>query len=640
MALKLKWLQLKSFRSFVDETRVDFPESGLVLLRGSNPVTHDSSGAGKSTLLLAISYALDMCPLSATDLQSWNTEEPLQVTLALDTDEGEVVIHRGKKNSISIAGKNYTGAKVIAENLRRVVGLDADTLRTLTYRPQDSRGVFLSLADAGKKEFLSSILGLTDIEQAVESAEATAKQLTQTTATEEAACKEMTGMVAMLSEQLKGLPQPQETPPSPEALRLVVDDLDSRVQEAWATAERLKDLASQNPELTKMRDLLRAAQSHRERMSQEDTQLRREFSKKQEKLRQELQVVIRAEAQKNHDLAQIAQNRAQLEKARQGACVTCQRPWDQSQAYAAQLEHVTVELEKRVVAAEEVCGSKRALEEELRKIFTENPLIRQFSDNISMMDRRIHEKALESAAGAVTEAQEKVLTLKQQKSEVLSQINGIEFQIKSVQQSNARIEVSRKQFTDTLTQNQNRLQARQTELNRIRVELAAELDFVAAMGPRGFLGAIFEEVLSEIEAEANERLGRLANVSHLTVHFSTETVTQKGVVNKAILTTVFVDGKEAKLKTLSGGQFTSLDGVVDLAVGAVIQRRSGVVPGWLCLDECWNGQGVATKENDFDVLREYACDRLVLVIDHTTEVVEAFNQIIEVEYVDGKSRIK
>jgi DNA repair exonuclease SbcCD ATPase subunit len=154
------------------------------------------------------------------------------------------------------------------------------------------------------------------------------------------------------------------------------------------------------------------------------------------------------------------------------------------------------------------------------------------------------------------------------------------------------------------------------------------------------LGAIFEEVLAEIEAEANERLGRLANVSHLTVHFSTETVTQKGVVNKAILTTVFVDGKEAKLKTLSGGQFTSLDGVVDLAVGAVIQRRSGVVPGWLCLDECWNGQGVATKEAVLEVLKEYALNRLVLVIDHSSEFVEAFNQTIVVEYVDGKSRIK
>lgn len=640
MPLKLKWLQLRSFRSFVDETRVDFPESGLVLLRGSNPVTHDSSGAGKSTLLLAISYALDMCPLSATDLQSWNTEEPLQVTLALDTDEGEVVVHRGKKNSISIAGKNYTGAKVISENLRRVIGLDADTLRTLTYRPQDSRGVFLSLADAGKKEFLSSILGLTDIEQAVESAEATAKQLCQTVASEEAACKEATGMVAMLSEQLRGLPQPQEVPASPEPLRLVVDDLDARVQEAWATAERLREMAGQDPELIQMRDLLRAAQSHRERLAQEDTQLRRDFSKRQEKFRQELQQLMRVEAQKKHDLAQIKHNRGLIEKARQGICVTCQRPWEQSQEYVTQLEQANVELEKRVIEAE-VAGQGRAqLEEELRKTFAENPLIRQFSDNISMLDRRLHEKAIESAAGAVTEAQEKVLALKQQKSEVLAQINSIEFQIKSIQQSNARIDASRKQFADNLTQSQSRLQARLGELERIRVAAAAELDFVAAMGPRGFLGAIFEEVLAEIEAETNERLGRLANVSHMTVHFSTETVTQKGVVNKAILTTVFVDGKEAKLKTLSGGQFTSLDGVVDLAVGAVVQRRSGVVPGWLCLDECWNGQGVATKEAALDVLKEYACNRLVLVVDHSSEFVEAFNQTIEVEYVDGKSRIK
>jgi DNA repair exonuclease SbcCD ATPase subunit len=398
-------------------------------------------------------------------------------------------------------------------------------------------------------------------------------------------------------------------------------------------------MAGQNPELLQMRELLRATQAHRDRLSQEDTQLRREFSKKQEKLRQELQQLTRIEAQKNQDVAQIKQNLAHLAKARQGMCVMCQRPWEQAQTHVAQLEQANAELEKRIVAAEETCTNLASLEAELRQVFAENPLVRKFSDAASVLDKRLHEKALECAAGPVTDAQEKVLGLKQQKSEVLAQINSIEFQIRSVQQVNARLETSSKQFKDNLLQTKNCLQSRTEALEKSRIELAAELDFVAAMGPRGFLGAIFEEVLAEIQAETNERLGRLANVSHITVRFSTETVTQKGIVNKAILTTVFLDGQEAKLKTLSGGQFTSLDGVVDLAVGAVIQRRSGVVPGWLCLDECWNGQGVATKEAVLEVLKEYARDRLVLVIDHSSEFVEAFNQTIEVEYVDGKSRI-
>ena len=83
--LVLKSLSLAGFRSFVEQATVEFPESGLVLVRGTNTDSSGvSSGSGKSSLLLGISYALGYCPFPATELQSWYGDNDLSVTAVFD----------------------------------------------------------------------------------------------------------------------------------------------------------------------------------------------------------------------------------------------------------------------------------------------------------------------------------------------------------------------------------------------------------------------------------------------------------------------------------------------------------------------------------------------------------------------------
>jgi DNA repair exonuclease SbcCD ATPase subunit len=57
------------------------------------------------------------------------------------------------------------------------------------------------------------------------------------------------------------------------------------------------------------------------------------------------------------------------------------------------------------------------------------------------------------------------------------------------------------------------------------------------------------------------------------------------------------------------------------------------------LDESFNGQGNVTKEANMEVLREYAQEKLVVVIDHNSEFKEMFTQFIDVVYKDGRSEI-
>lgn len=168
----------------------------------------------------------------------------------------------------------------------------------------------------------------------------------------------------------------------------------------------------------------------------------------------------------------------------------------------------------------------------------------------------------------------------------------------------------------------------------------AEADFADLVGRNGFLGAIFDEILAEVEVETNEVLARIPNTADWMFRFLSETVTQKGQVKRAIKALVSVDGYEVDVSVgPSGGQRSTVDLAVDLSVLRVVERRTGASPGWLFLDEPFEGLGVIEKEAWAEVLRGHAQDKLIVVIDHASETQELFDVAIGVEYRAGETTV-
>lgn len=169
--------------------------------------------------------------------------------------------------------------------------------------------------------------------------------------------------------------------------------------------------------------------------------------------------------------------------------------------------------------------------------------------------------------------------------------------------------------------------------------LDAEQDFLELL--KSFLTAIFDEVLAEIAWNANEMLRNVPNVAHVTVGFRSESTTAKGTVKRALIPYVTLYGVERNPKTaLSGGMATAVDLAVDLAVRKVITARTGHKPGWLVLDECFEGLGMAEKEACMGLLQQAAHDTLILVVDHMTEFKEMFSQRFTVTATNGRSQIE
>jgi hypothetical protein len=177
-----------------------------------------------------------------------------------------------------------------------------------------------------------------------------------------------------------------------------------------------------------------------------------------------------------------------------------------------------------------------------------------------------------------------------------------------------------------------------TKLDLTHGALLEEQDLLEML--KAFLTAIYDEVLEEIAYSTNLMLARVPNVAHVTIKFKSETTTQKGTTKRAITPLVSLGGGERPLRSaLSGGMMSAVELAVDLAVRKVISARSGAIPGWLVLDECFEGLGVADKESCLELLKQAAQDTLILVIDHSSETKELFSQVIEVENINGRSKI-
>ena len=639
--VRLQWLKLRAFRSFAEEARIDFPASGLLLIRGKNLSNQDPSGTGKSTIMLAVAYALDICPFPASELQSWLTDKDMQVQLGLETPTGEVVISRGKKNSIKIGDRTVTSAKAIAEELRAIFGLDSETLSAITYRAQNTKGLFLSLTDSEKKEFLTRLLGLVNIELAVDKAEERIKALKPHVEAAEANLTAFRSDLATL--QAQEFPAPEDD----KALRaefMVLDatriDLEAREKEVQAQAQGKRSKVKDDPELVKLSTYINAAKAQYE-VALEAQQVReREFRANQEVLRKKLVDIAQRDTMMLNYRKEMEANQAQMAKLVAGHCPTCNRAWEDAAAKAKALEAQIQNLEATIGSLSRQQGDRQRLEQELRVGFSADPNVEKLRTLQVQLNAQFQDKANNLLNASTAELTSTLNAIKVELGSVLSRISGIGQQLNMVKSVNDKLLQSRQFAERNIAGVQAKIQTHEASIVGLQTELSAERDFVALMGREGFLGVIFDDVLKEIEAEANERLARLANVSHVTIQFKSEVTTGKGTIKRSITPVVSINGQEARLDSgLSGGMYTSVEGQVDLAVMAVVQRRTGSLPGFLFLDESFNGQGNVTKEATMEVLREYAQEKLVVVIDHNSEFKELFTQFIDVVYKDGRSEI-
>lgn len=632
--IRLKSLHIEGFRRFTEPTVIDFPETGLMLIDGD-------SGAGKSTILQAIAYALDICPFPATTLRSW-TGETLQVVLTIESAGRIIKIARGAKNYIQYDSEEpKTGVKAVKEELVKVFGMPPELLSALTYRPQDTLGMFLSKDDAEKKEFLAQVLGLTAIETALERADLRRKELSNRLTFAQGILTEREAGLRRVLEQVNEIsPAPEETADlglRVSAANEVVERLANELvgMEAVFTQNHSQFLAKCEAERQVKMSKIAQAEAILVKMQGDRESATRAYNKNRTELHTRL-----ASAQK--DLASVDAARKELAKLqtevdalKKNTCYVCHQPFTAELAIderTDKIEELGTLIASEPVLRQRVDDFRLAIE----NLTVPQPdpkeaklvgVISTLESEIKWLGKSITDPGLIRLQNEIDAKKKTLYTAKSDLADaklVLAQHRAA---------AEAKL-ASKKKAESVKDEAVKQVDTQRAEVAKIESQLHAELDFIGLLGREGFLGIIFDEVLAEIATHANTTLGQLANTSHVSVGFRAENA--KG---KRTIAPVFFVGEHETTRTsgLSGGMGASADLAVDLGVAAVVEARLGTAPGWLCLDESFNGMPKTTRESVLEILQQYSKDRLILVIDHATELKEFFPVRLQVKQENGRS---
>jgi DNA repair exonuclease SbcCD ATPase subunit len=696
MAIRLTQLTLQGFRSFEQPTTIDFPETGLVLFQGP-------SGAGKSTVLMGIAYALGYSPYPATELKSWYGDEAMSVRAYLTgTKEGDANIHRGASTSLHTEKGDTKGAAAVNAELPKVLGMDTDLLSALTYRPQKTSGLFLSKTNSEMQDFLTTLLGLHKYEQAIEASGESVKDLVGKFANlVDVQSQLMVEVTTMGMETFPDLEDPRIFQKLVDEAQKLADEQKNALAKCeegnidfkarWNNEvkiiktvgeteyEKLLQLKpviapTRNVKIDNLEVLIEQAKARLAKLEAAEVERAALWQAAVDDAKVHVQQAEYAMATLPGLLGQKTELEWNIAELKGETCPRCRQPWIESKSDLVQTQEDLAELEEDIRKARNADlardGWNSTLADHKKELAKVDPKIAQFKEMIHNLDVERFGETCTLQEKFNTSVKEWEATVTQSKLDIQKRINRINEahqanydamlkiskliaedyakalegvnEAKKVHREcevrNAIIAKDRKRHEEALATTKARLEDASEKVKATQDALSIEQDFLELL--KTFLTAIFDEVLAEIAWNANQMLMHVPNVAHVTVGFRSESATAKGTIKRAIAPFVNISGVERNPKTaLSGGMSTAVELAVDLAVRKVISVRTGVNPGWLVLDECFEGLGIAEKEASMGLLQQAASDTLILVVDHSTEFKEMFSKSFTVTSENGRSII-
>lgn len=691
-----------AFGSLVSPFEMHFPEFGLVLLRGENLDTKGSSASGKSTLLHALNYPLGTCPVPLTALQSWYTKEVPRVSGTYNIDGKMVKISRGKRFLLEIDGVLFNGsADQKEEKIDELFGIDAEMRLALTYRGQRKPGLFLTKTDKKKKEFLTKLLRLDKFEEEQKKALAAVKELEEKILVLNARLQDLLARLdtlrgmgdgaeaeASLAAIVKEIETHQALQTKYEktvkAMRsdaeivhqFALDLFKPQLDEADGVIAYMEHVTIVRPPMTPEWEKLKAMevviQTRLGRLEADDFERMKAQLAEAEDLRNRWQALA-MQAQGVHKLgADRDRVAANMEQLAENKCPTCLREWEEAlvrlEDLKIELEQINAEMDELQFVKEEA-GRLKAEYDDLPKTIEANPLIAQMRGALEKCkaDAAAEEtKSLADAnlraqdhAGAIKAARAKRQELSYEsynaaaakRDEVLAGVDGLELLARQERDAKIRKELTRQKLAEEVgAVRERRRQVAdgektaaelRAELEPLQVALAKERDFSHLTGREAFRGKVFDEALDAISAETNLILASIANTRNCTLEFKSDDETQDGKLRQEIVPEITINGHKAHSLDWgpSGGMLSAIELAVDLAVGRIIAERTGVCPGWLILDESFDGLGPREKDTCLEMLQLYAADRLVIIVDHTSETAGFFTKNITVRSSGGISTL-
>jgi DNA repair protein SbcC/Rad50 len=171
---------------------------------------------------------------------------------------------------------------------------------------------------------------------------------------------------------------------------------------------------------------------------------------------------------------------------------------------------------------------------------------------------------------------------------------------------------------------------RRTRLVEAQREQAVYEQLVRAFGKQGVQALIIESALPEIEAVANDLLGRMTN-NRMHVTLETQRENQKGEVRETLEIKIADEWGTRNYEMFSGGEAFRINLALRIALSKLLARRAGAPLPTLVIDEGFGTQDAAARERLIEAINVIQQDfRMLLLVTHIDELKDLFETRIEV----------
>lgn len=700
--LTLKSLSFIAGGRFVERQTIDFTRLGpLAQVIALNENTGGSSGGGKSTIFKLLDFLLGLNQIPAGVLQSRLTDETLDVEGLFDWDGLPVRIQRGKKYLIDVNGDITTGnAKKTDELLAKILGMDDKLFRKILHKRQKEGGFFLKMTGGEVHKFMIVCLSqeaeaakiitldleiakwnkkITELQSSLQSA------TTGLTATNNAISlafepkctvdqsivdnlwakqEENRGLLEGLKENNKR--ELKELQAQKPAVNFAPFDRTKILELEKATAQRLKEISAlENAE----KDSKRVAETAEKDRQRAASQAVMEASYSIQALKAKVALGLKAQTEAE-DLA------AQITKLRQSICHFCERGgWltdtakakeEQLMARLRELKTIVVdgkkaesgipELESGFLAIKEAVAARplplsalldhsmtvralkasNELEEQILKVLRGEE--RTHNDTVSKENQAIlvafalKENTLRSAHSAVEMGVQEIFAKSQ------SDYNSAANEWKNYKAALAK-------FQESAVQMQTHKKGYEDKMASVALELLfcseqLELAIESKKEIKSYLSASFEDALESIGDMATNLIRGIPNMATATIQFEGLKETKDGKIKEEINAVLHMDGElSIPIKSLSGGEESSTDLAIDLAVINFIEERTGKGINLMILDEPFDGLDFECSSNALEMLKNSNLGKTILIVDHNPVLKEQIDSKITVVRSGLTSRI-
>lgn len=193
---------------------------------------------------------------------------------------------------------------------------------------------------------------------------------------------------------------------------------------------------------------------------------------------------------------------------------------------------------------------------------------------------------------------------------------------------------------EQLQSQQDNLEAKQTRLNALLLEMNDFQFLSESFGKKGIQAVIIENAVPELESEANGLLARLTD-NQMHIGLVTQQKNKSGNIQET-LDILIADALGTRSYELySGGEAFKINFAIRVALSRLLARRAGAKLQTLIIDEGFGSQDEQSRERLMHAINSIKNDfERIIVVTHIAEIKELFPAQIHVQKRDGLSQVR